>query len=83
MFNGRRTSFEPSECIPFVAEVTRQCPQVKYAQYTKNQAWMPASFILDMDPAEEYLRVSMFAQLYTSTEVWLPTSVCVHYPVDA
>ena len=68
MFNGRRTSFEPSECIPFVAEVPRQSPKVEYAQYTKNHAWMPANIIPEMDPAEEISTVSLLVQLSTTTE---------------
>ena len=68
MFNGSRTSFEPSECIPFVAEVPRQSPKVEYAQYTKNHAWMPANIIPEMDPAEEISTVSLLVQLSTTTE---------------
>ena len=52
MFLGSRTSFELCECIPLVAELPRWCPEVEFAQYTKNHAWMSAMINLDMDPAK-------------------------------
>ena len=47
MFLGSRTSFELCECIPLVAELPRRCPEVEFAQYTKNHAWMSAMINLE------------------------------------
>ena len=49
MFRGSRTS---SERDPLVL-LSRQCPTVVDAQYTKNQAWKSVKDTLGQEPADE------------------------------
>lgn len=48
-FRGSRTSAERDPLIL----LSRKCPKVANAQYTKNQAWKSAKDTLGMNPAEE------------------------------
>lgn len=49
MFRGSRTSAERDPLV----RLSRQCPNIVDAQYTKNQAWKSSKDTLGMEPAEE------------------------------
>lgn len=49
MFRGSRTSAERDPLV----RLSRQCPKVVDAQYTKNQAWKSSKDTLGMEPAQE------------------------------
>ena len=49
MFRGSRTSAERDPLIM----LSRQCPSIVDAQYTKNQAWKSSKDTLGMEPAQE------------------------------
>ena len=49
MFRGSRTSAERDPLV----RLSRQCPNIVDAQYTKNQAWKSSKDTLGMEPAQE------------------------------